>query len=108
MGPKAQLLETDEMFLRRLDGLLKMSHPLIKLANTLDWSVIEKAFSGLFVSTRGRPALPPRLVADLLYLQHAFSASDETVVNTWLENPYWQYFTGETYLQTELPIDPSI
>ena len=29
------------------------------------------------------------------------------VVNTWLENPYWQYFTGETYLQTELPIDPS-
>ena len=26
---------------------------------------------------------------------------------TWLENPYWQYFCGETYLQTELPIDPS-
>lgn len=29
------------------------------------------------------------------------------VVNTWLKNPYWQFFTGETYLQTELPIDPS-
>jgi IS5 family transposase len=29
------------------------------------------------------------------------------VVNTWLENPYWQFFTGEAYLQTELPIDPS-
>ena len=26
---------------------------------------------------------------------------------TWLENPYWQYFCGETYLQTEVPIDPS-
>lgn len=24
-----------------------------------------------------------------------------------MENPYWQYFCGETYLQTELPIDPS-
>lgn len=28
-------------------------------------------------------------------------------VATWLENPYWQYFCGETYLQTEFPIDPS-
>ena len=24
-----------------------------------------------------------------------------------MENPYWQVFTGETYLQTEAPIDPS-
>jgi IS5 family transposase len=47
------------------------------------------------------------LVAGLLYLQHAFDASDEAVVNTWMENPYWQFFTGEDYLQTELPIDPS-
>ena len=29
------------------------------------------------------------------------------VVNTWIENPYWQYFTGQTYLQTQSPIDPS-
>ena len=107
MGPKAAKVQINDLFLMRLDQLLKMSHPLIKLANTLDWPSIEQEFSGYFVSTRGRPALPPRLVAGLLYLQHAFNASDEMVVNTWLENPYWQYFTGETYLQTELPIDPS-
>jgi hypothetical protein len=47
-----------------------------------------------FTSGWGRPALAPRLVAGLLYLQHAFDASDEAVVNTWVENPYWQYFTG--------------
>jgi len=29
------------------------------------------------------------------------------VVWQWLENPYWQVFTGETYLQTQPPIDPS-
>ena len=28
-------------------------------------------------------------------------------MNTWVENPYWQFFCGETYLQTEAPIDPS-
>ncbi len=71
------------------------------------WPTVEKEFSGRFVTIRGRLALPSRLVAGLLYLQHAFRASDEMVVNTWLENPYWQYFTDETYLQTELPIDPS-
>jgi len=38
------------------------------------------------------------LVAGLLYLQHTFDCSDELVVNTWVENPYWQYFTGESYL----------
>src|SRR3712207_7282343 len=25
----------------------------------------------------------------------------------WVENPYWQVFTGETYLQTKPPIYPS-
>jgi IS5 family transposase len=45
--------------------------------------------------------------AGLLYLQHAFDLSDEEVVWQWVENPYWQVFTGETLLQTEPPIDPS-
>lgn len=40
-------------------------------------------------------------------MQHAFDLSDEEVVWQWVENPYWQVFTGETYLQTEPPIDPS-
>ncbi|CAD6563438.1 IS5 family transposase ISButh4 [Paraburkholderia sabiae] len=60
-----------------------------------------------FVSSKGRPASSPRLIAGLLYLQHAFDLSDEEVVWQWVENPYWQVFTGETYLQTEPPIDPS-
>jgi IS5 family transposase len=51
--------------------------------------------------------LPPRLIAGLLYLQHTFDASDDAVVNTWVENPYWQFFCGRTHLQIELPIDPS-
>lgn len=60
-----------------------------------------------FTSGRGRPALASRVVASLLYLQHGFDASDEAVVGTWVENRYWQLFCDETYLQTELPINPS-
>ena len=84
-----------------------MKHPLVKLAALIDWAEIERTFAVSFISRRGRPALAARLVAGLLYLQHTFDASDEAVVNTWVENPYWQFFCGETYLQTEAPIDPS-
>lgn len=107
MGPQPSQPQTAELFRPRLDELLNMRHPLIGLAALIDWGEIERNFSTSFTSGRGRPALRPRLVAGLLYLQHTFEASDEAVVNTWVENPYWQYLCGETYLQTESPIDPS-
>lgn len=107
MGPKPLLPQSEELFRRRLEEQLKMSHPLIRLVMLINWDAIERNISTHFNSVRGRPALRPRLVAGLLYLQHANAASDKAVVATWLENPHWQYFCGETYLQTELPIDSS-
>ena len=88
MGPKPSQPQSDELFISRLDELINMRHPLIKLAALIDWAEIERTFAVSFTSGRGRPALPARLVAGLLYLQHTFDASDEAVVNTWVENPY--------------------
>ena len=107
MPPQPKAPKPDELLRPRLDEQINMSHALVRLASLMDWDKIERSFAAHFTSWRGRPALPPRLVAGLLYLQHANDASDEAVVATWLENPYWQYFCGETVLQTELPIDPS-
>jgi len=107
MGPKPSQPQTAELFRPRLDEQINMKHSLVRLAALIDWAEIERTFAVSFTSGRGRPALPPRLVAGLLYLQHTFDASDKAVVNTWVENPYWQFFCGETYLQTKLPIDPS-
>jgi IS5 family transposase len=28
------------------------------------------------------------------YLKHAYSLSDEKTVERWMENPYWQHFSG--------------
>ena len=107
MGPQPSSPQTDALFINRLNELINLQHPLVRLSGLIDWAEIERAFAVSFTSGRGRPALPPRLVAGLLYLQHTFNASDEAVVNTWIENPYWQYFCGETDLQTQAPIDPS-
>ena len=107
MGPHIPQSPALDMFRQRLDEQINMKHPLVLLAGLINWVEIHHTFAGHFSSGRGRPALSPRLIAGLLYLQHAFDASNEAVVNTWVENPYWQYFTGETWLQTELPIDPS-
>ena len=44
----------------------------------------------------------------LQLLKHTCNVSDEEVVATWVENPYWQYFCGEQYFCHESPIDPSL
>ena len=107
MGPKTPVAQSSELFRQPLCDMLNAKHPLVKLADVIDWEEIERSFGAHFQATTGRPALSPRLVAGLLYLQHAYDCSDEAIVNTWVENPYVQYFTGETYFQTEAPIDSS-
>ena len=40
----------------------------------------------------------------LEYLKYTYNLSDEALVARWLENPYWQYFCGEVFFQTEYPL----
>lgn len=107
MGPKRQPPVSGELFQQTLTELINLEHPLVKLAALIDWEVFETQWAGFFSSTTGRPATPPRLIAGLLYLQHTFALSDEALIWTWVENPYWQHLCGETYFQHEPPIDPS-
>ena len=72
----------------------------------VNWEFFEQKFWALY-SEAGRPGPPIRLLVGLTYLQHAFDLSDEQVAAQWVENPYGQYFCGETFFQHELPIDPS-
>jgi IS5 family transposase len=107
VGPKSELPQSGQLFGFPLLEHLNQRHPLIRLAAMIDWEAIERVAGEAFQSKRGRPAARPRLIAGLLYLQHAYDLSDEEVVWAWVENPYWQVFTGETYLQKDPPIDPS-
>jgi IS5 family transposase len=101
------------------------------LANRMPWAQIESALAPAFarknrqgqtvagsdlfgtslqiagagLSAAGRPRLPIRLMAALLYLKHAFNLSDEELVARWSENVVWQYFSGQDYYTPELPCD---
>ena len=56
-------------------------------------------------SNAGRPKLPIRLMASLLYLKHSFDLSDEELVVRWSENVLWQFFSGMDYFEHRLPCD---
>ncbi|BAE69937.1 ISXoo4 transposase [Xanthomonas oryzae pv. oryzae MAFF 311018] len=108
--PAAEQLPADELCRSRLENQIDLRHPLVQLSHRLPWSALEQALSPRLpatTSTGGRPALPVRLIAGLLYLKHAYDLSDEAVCERWLENPYWQFFTGEVVFQTCVPCDPS-
>ncbi len=108
MGPKPTLERAEQdLFRMELVNLIDGRHELVRLAELIDWQAFSNEWSPQFTSTTGRPALPTRLMASLLYLKHLYALSDEDVVERWCENPYWQHFSGERYFRHDLPCDPS-
>ena len=97
-------LRTLPLFQADINKCIDPEHPLIVLAKEIDWSVFERAFSEFYSEDMGRPAKMIRLLVGLHYLKHAYSESDESVVERWVENPYWQYFCGFETFQTTIPV----
>ena len=97
MKPHPRAEEQDDLLRPRLTDMIDMRHELAKLAALIDWEFFERESAGFFPSTTGRPATSPRLVAGLLYLQHAYGLTDEAALARWVENPYHQHFCGEVF-----------
>jgi len=95
-----------DLFQIQLKRLVDPTHELCILSTEIDWSGLEKNLKS-FYAEDGRPSVPIRKMVGLMYLKSTYNLSDESVVARWIENPYWQYFTGEQYFQTIKPFDPS-
>ncbi len=95
-----------EMFKTVLTSFIHPEHELCLLAKEIDWKGLEEEFEPLY-GTVGRPSVPIRTMVGMLLLKQMYNLGDETVVERWLENPYWQHFCGEIYFQYKLPFDPS-
>ena len=97
-----------DLFRSQLSQILNLSHPLCRLAEQINWQRIEKEIDVVYSTNGpGHPALPTRLLAGLHYLKYTFNESDESVVDRWVENPYWQYLSGMKYFSHELPCNSS-
>lgn len=120
-----------DFFRARIDAMINLNDPLAVLATRLPWPQIEAAVAAKFEhqyragvaleaqdlfgttqtllgagrSNAGRPKLPIRLMASLLYLKHSSNLSDEELVKRWSENIVWQYFSGCDYYEHRLPCD---
>lgn len=90
-----------------LKDLLNAAHPLYRLAGVVNWARFEQQFGKFYADEMGRPALATRLVIGLHYLKYLYNVSDEVVVASWVENPYWQYFCGAEYFTHTFPCDPT-
>lgn len=100
-------VEQEDLFRSRLSSILDHRHPLYVLAEAIDWETLERKFGEFYVENVGRPGLATRLMVGLHYLKHLCDQSDESVVEGFIENPYWQYFCGMEFFVRELPSDPT-
>lgn len=81
-----------------LKDILNPNHELVLLAKQIDWQSFDDSFSPLYSHT-GQPGMSIRMMVGLLLLKRIYNKGDETVMEQWLQNPYYQYFCGEAEFQ---------
>ena len=108
MRPKIEPKQPQrELFQVELEQIIDLHHPLVRLGMSIDWAAFERTLGSTYHPTHGAPGISTRLMVALHYLKYQHDLSDENVVVHWVENPYWQQFSGERYFQHRLPIDAS-
>lgn len=100
MPPQLEIGVELESFLDKLNDLYRLTH-------IINWDYLIESFGPYYVENTGRPGVPIRIIAGLHYLKYLTNESDESVVEKFCENPYWQYFCGFMTFQHEPPCHPT-
>ena len=96
-----------ELFRVELTELIDPEHALVKLAPRINWELLAEQLAGTYDEKTGAPGIDTRLMVALHYLKYQHDLSDEAVVSGWVENPYWQHFSGRQFFEHRMPIHPS-
>jgi IS5 family transposase len=107
MKPQKIAHKQRDLFRVELVQIIDPRHKLSRLSQVVDWDQLEEHFGSTYCPDNGRPAVSTRLMVALHYLKYTFNLSDEDVVEGWVENPYWQYFSGMQWFEHQMPIHPS-
>jgi len=94
------------LFYGSLMDMLDTNDSLIQLANIIPWSKFDDEFKKYYTG-EGRPPKPIRLMVGILLLKQLKNLSDESIVENWKQNPYFQYFCGLNDYQASVPCHPT-
>jgi len=93
------------MFRIPLIQFIDEDHEVVQLSRKIDWQGLETGLNVYYCPDNGRPSIPIRLITGIIMLRRMYNQSDESVLERWVENPYWQYFCGEVYFRHDFPFD---
>jgi IS5 family transposase len=96
-----------DFFQIELSSIISSQHPLVRLSAEISWDAFEQQLQPTYAPVMGAPGINTRLMVSLHYLKFQHDLSDEDVVARWVENPYWQFFSGMQFFTHKAPIDPS-
>ncbi len=90
-----------------LGAFINLKDPLVILGRQMDWASFEQVLGQTYCPDNGAPGLPTRLMVALHYLKYQHDLSDDATLELWVQNPYWQHFSGAHFFQHERPCDAS-
>jgi transposase, IS5 family len=89
-------------------GKLSADNRWVKMAQLIPWSEFESEYAQNFPTEKGAPAKSFRMALGALIIKEKLGISDRETVEQIRENPYLQYFIGQSSYSNELAFDPSL
>jgi hypothetical protein len=89
-------------------GRLSSDNRWVKMAELIPWSEFEAEYAENFPTEKGAPAKSFRMALGALIIKEKLGISDRETVEQIRENPYLQYFIGQSSYSNELAFDPSL
>jgi transposase, IS5 family len=78
------------------------------MAQIIPWDEFESEYAANFPGEKGAPTKSFRMALGALIIKEKLGTSDRPRVEKILENPYLQYFIGQSNYSKELAFDPSL
>ncbi len=89
-------------------GKLAEDNRWVMMSKLIPWSEFEAEYAQNFAPEMGPPAKSFRMALGALIIKEKLGISDRETVDQIRENPYLQYFIGQTSYSNEAPFDSSL
>jgi hypothetical protein len=109
MYRKAELAPLEPLDFELANGCkLSADNRWVKMTQLIPWSEFEAEYAENFPTSLGAPAKSFRMALGALIIKEKLGISDRETVEQIRENPYLQYFIGQSSYSNELAFDPSL